>query len=64
VFNFVVLGLSFLVAVGMASWAGVSDHRWKRYVLVEDLGVSGSSYFGFFWLARVMLSGLIQVLSV
>jgi hypothetical protein len=31
---FVVLGLSFLVAVGMASWAGVGDHRWKRYVLM------------------------------
>jgi hypothetical protein len=29
-----------------------------------DLYVSGSSYFGFFWLARVMLSGLFQVLSV
>jgi hypothetical protein len=29
------LGLSFLVAVGMASWAGVGDLRRKRYVFME-----------------------------
>jgi hypothetical protein len=35
VFNFVVLGLSFIVAVGMVSWAGVGDHRWKKDALLE-----------------------------
>jgi hypothetical protein len=33
--SLLVLGLSFLVAVGMASWAGVGDLRRKRYVFME-----------------------------
>jgi hypothetical protein len=32
---FVVLGLSFMVAVGMVSWAGVGDHQWKQDALLE-----------------------------
>jgi hypothetical protein len=53
VFNFVVLGLSFLVAVVMASWAGVGDHRWKRYVLMETsvflaVRILDFFFFGFF----------------
>jgi hypothetical protein len=39
---FVVLGLSFIVAVGMVSWARVGDHRWKKRCTFGDLGVSGS----------------------
>jgi hypothetical protein len=35
VFNFCSAGTVFYVAVGMVSWAGVGDHRWKKDALLE-----------------------------
>jgi hypothetical protein len=52
-----------MVAVGMVSWAVIGDHRWKEDALLET-SVFWQFVFWIFWLARVMISGLSQVLSV
>jgi hypothetical protein len=56
--SLLVLGLSYLVAVGMISWAGVGDLGRKRYVHMETSLFLAVRILDIFGLARVMLSGL------
>jgi hypothetical protein len=49
--TFVVLGLSFMVAVGMVSWAGVGDHRWEKKMHFLEPSVFWQFVFRYFgWL--------------